>query len=412
MVLREDPLYAEAVVFLDDETVVKEMLYVEFQAVLDGVVGIPEFAKKSYHAAYVTIWHNLSVHTVVLFNLAFDKHGHVESKWNLPLRSLGSQAINGPDLGTGMMLVMTGDVCEDEDYKDLLWEPGKRKVEVLTSIRDSVKRNKLGLYVEDGGQRFSDYSLYTHAADKNLHAPRSNVDADYQQQLANNIEATLKFKYEAEIRTLKTQHEEIVRQLESQNAALQNQANGYQQVLADLESSNKEHIEIIVNKMKKKYESELIATKNGLEESLNVREMELHYSQENEEQLSEELQMLQDSLPNIKAEAMNEYIVNLFESGVEFMVTQAGLGSSSLKPEQLDGYLQSPSGYWAKQCNVSEDQYLDWLNHYENPGCQAGRTTGCPCDAKLARVMHPGDFVSGFSDMCPAHQLRRANDSY
>ena len=412
MVLREDPLYAEAILFFDEESVVKEMLYVEFQAVLDGVVGIPEFAKKSYQAAYVTIWHNLSMHTVVLFKLSFDKQGHVDAKWNLPLRSLGSQATNGPDLGSGMILVMTRDLCEDADYKKSLWEPGKRKVEVLTSIRDSIKRNKLGLYVEGGSSRFSDYTLYTHAAEQALGGAQTKVDSEYQQQLVNNIESTLKYKYEAEMRTLETQHAQIIRQLESQNAASKEQANGYQQVVADVEASNKKHIEIIVNKVKKKYESELSKIKGGFEEALNVREMELHYSKESETQLCEELQTLQNSLPHIKAEAMNEYIVNLLESGVQFIVTQSGIGSSSLKLQQLDGYLQSPTGYWAKQCNVSEDHYLDWSHHYNNPGCQAGRTTGCACDAKLTKVMHPTDFVSGYSDMCRAHQLCKAKDSY
>lgn len=412
MVLREDPLYAEAILFLDDASVVKEMLYVEFQAVLDGVVGIPEFARKSYHAAYVTIWRNLSVNTVVLFKLSFDKHGHVDAKWNLPLRSLSSQATNGPDLGDGMMLVMTRDLCEDADYEKLLWEPGKKKVEVLTSIRDSIKRNKLGLYVEDASSRFSDYTLYTHSTERSLGASPSKVDVQYQQQLANNIEATLKFKYEDEIRNLEQQHAEIVRQLESQNAALQKQASGYQDVVDDLEANNKEHIEIIVNKMKKKYEAELASTRSGLEEALNLREMELHYSKESEEQLGEELQKLKNALPHIKEEAMNEYIVNLFESGVQFIVTQSGIGSSSLKLEQLDGYLQSPTGYWAKQCNISEDHYRDWHNHFRNPTCQAGSTTGCACNAKLTKVKHPADFVSGYSDMCSNHQLRRANDSY
>ena len=412
MVLRSDPLYAEAILFLDGESVRKEMLFVEFQAVLDGVVGIPEFAEKYVRAAYTTIWRNLSVHTVVLVELKFDAHGHVDAGWNVPLRGLSSQAISGPDLGGGSIMIMTREHCEDADYKDFLWEPGPKTVAVLTAIRDSIKRNKLGLYSQEGNSRFSEYTLYTHATDRELPALQTSISDEYQQQLVSNIESTLKFKYEQQQRTLEQQHEEIVRQLEGQNASLQEQANGYQQLISDLEEANKEHIEIIANKMKQKFEGELNKTRNELADSLDVAQMELHYSQQNEEDLREELRKLEAELPRLKSDAMSEYITNLMESGVEFIVTQSGIGSYSLKTEQLDGFLQSPTGFWAKQCNVSEELYLDWYEHYKNPACQAGRTTGCACNVQLTRVNHPSEFIPGYSDMCRVHQLRQANESF
>ena len=42
--------YYEAVIFMGHKKVLKEMLYSEFEAVLDGVVGEPEFQNQTCHA--------------------------------------------------------------------------------------------------------------------------------------------------------------------------------------------------------------------------------------------------------------------------------------------------------------------------------------------------------------------------
>lgn len=138
MVLGQDKYFAEAVFFFEGNQVVKEILYVEFQAVLESVVGIPEYAKKECRAAYITVGSYLTLSTVVLFNIRFDKHGHVIKEWDLPLHALTRNAVAGPDLGQGNILLVTQKTCENE-YKNSLWDADKHELAVLTSIRDSVK---------------------------------------------------------------------------------------------------------------------------------------------------------------------------------------------------------------------------------------------------------------------------------
>ena len=55
----------EAVVFFKGSDVVKEMFFAEFEAVLDDVVGIPDFASDEIQAAFVQIEDTLGVTGVV-----------------------------------------------------------------------------------------------------------------------------------------------------------------------------------------------------------------------------------------------------------------------------------------------------------------------------------------------------------
>ena len=57
----------EAVMFFADQKISKQMLYPEFEAVLDGVVNIPEFTDQQMHAAYVLINPRLLVRSLVFF---------------------------------------------------------------------------------------------------------------------------------------------------------------------------------------------------------------------------------------------------------------------------------------------------------------------------------------------------------
>jgi hypothetical protein len=57
----------EAVIFFADGEIRREMLYPEFEALLDCVVPIRDFAGKTLEAAYVRLDARLAPVTVVLF---------------------------------------------------------------------------------------------------------------------------------------------------------------------------------------------------------------------------------------------------------------------------------------------------------------------------------------------------------
>ena len=67
----------DAIAFLDGNIVVKEMLYPEFEAILDNVVGIEEFKNSSATAAFLQINTQLKITAAVFFQVDFDGGGFV-----------------------------------------------------------------------------------------------------------------------------------------------------------------------------------------------------------------------------------------------------------------------------------------------------------------------------------------------
>lgn len=409
MVLKQDKHFAEAVFFLKGKEVIKELLYVEFDAVLESVVGIPEFANGEHLAAYVTISSYLTTRSVVLFKIQFDQDGHVEKSWNLPLYALARDAVLGPDLGQGSILVLTRSNCDNE-HKNDLWAPGKNEIAILTAIRDAVKRNKLGIY--DGGdrRRYGADGLRFGVPDFELEEELLEDGDDYKRDLIANIEKTLKHKYEDQIKKLHQHRDEVVNQLESQIKVLEKQAAGLKKQISTLEKEGKVHVDAIAGKYKKKLDKKLAQLKDSLTRELDTKALELHYSQDSEIQAQEEICQLKESIEGEKRQAVNGFLMNLLDAGVELIVTRSGIGSYSLKPEQVDSYIESTTEFWAKQLGVSETQYSIWYEHYQNPVCQAGNAADCSCGEPLTRVDHPQDFVSGYSDLCQAHQLKQSKD--
>jgi hypothetical protein len=89
----------EAVVFFRDGDVVKDMFYSEFEAVLDDVVGIPDFSGEEVNTAFIQIDESLKITGAVFFDVSFDSNGRVTGNWNIPLRYLFDHANFGLDLG-------------------------------------------------------------------------------------------------------------------------------------------------------------------------------------------------------------------------------------------------------------------------------------------------------------------------
>jgi hypothetical protein len=139
----------EAICFFGKKAVIKEMRYSEFEAVLDGVVGVSELATKTVNAAYVKINQSLKIHSVVTFSIDFNERGFADEDWNIPLRHLADNAGPGPDLGAGPVRLACRSQCSVSWYQRELWEPSQDGINHFILLRDAVKRNKLGLIVED-----------------------------------------------------------------------------------------------------------------------------------------------------------------------------------------------------------------------------------------------------------------------
>ncbi len=154
MSTREMGVVHHAVVFFDANVVVKEMLQVEFEAVLDQVVGLPEFAGREINACFLRINQRLQIVGAVFFLVDFDARGYVNRSWNVPIEHLIENAGRGPDLGGGRIRLACRSQCSVPWHARQLWDPvfGNEKGEgadsSLQQMVQAIQRNRLGLAVD------------------------------------------------------------------------------------------------------------------------------------------------------------------------------------------------------------------------------------------------------------------------
>ncbi|WP_193075319.1 hypothetical protein [Pseudomonas sp. FME51] len=145
----QKPLLTEAVMFFSEHGISREMLFPEFEALLDGLVAAPECADETIEAVFLQINHRLHVRAAVFITIDFDLDGYVNRLWNLPLRQLAEKASRGPDMGGGpIRLACLG--FGSSQYQANMWKPRQRGGKAdLTLIKSAVTRNALGILGDD-----------------------------------------------------------------------------------------------------------------------------------------------------------------------------------------------------------------------------------------------------------------------
>lgn len=144
----QDPqtLSHEAVIFFADGKICKEMMYSEFEAVLDGVVGLNDFAGDTIPAAFVIVSTQLKITHCVLFTIRFDRQGLADRAWNIPLRHLAETGGQGPDLGAGPIRLACRSQCPVAWHTDMLWDPDMSpQSNTFARLRDVIAENRLHL---------------------------------------------------------------------------------------------------------------------------------------------------------------------------------------------------------------------------------------------------------------------------
>lgn len=132
---------SELVFFWDGESIDKSMMFSDFEATLDGYVGLLAYAHEEKRAAYVQLDDNLQVNGVVLFTIAFDEGGFAERSWNLPLRHMAEIAGRGPDLGGGPIRLVCRSQCSISWHAPKLWDPQMGSAQnTFTQIQQEAER--------------------------------------------------------------------------------------------------------------------------------------------------------------------------------------------------------------------------------------------------------------------------------
>lgn len=455
----------QSVVFFVDGHVDREMMFTEFEAVLDNFVPLPAYADQTIQAVCLGINGQLKIVSAVFFLVSFDAAGNADRKWNVPLQQLIEQAEFGPDLGAGPIRLCCRSQCPVEWHVQDLWDPDmSRQPNDFVLLRDLVRRNRLGfkelpLEVDDihdlqaragavpmlgGGGMGGGLVLPAEGelsdADKALaHSLiqyiRKKVATDNEEQL-EQLErqyqlqlTTQKNKADDQIRELEQHHSDELRQFQShlqqmqelldqekqQAESLRRQVQEQQQMADKLRESFHEQLAETrqvegnqIELLKANFEAELELRVQGItgefEKQLDAKDVEIAYKNEQLSLAQDEIRQLHEEHAQLIKEAGEQFISRLRDNKVTFMAYHPGVGNMTIDLDSIGIYLENPIAYAASICKVSEADYRAWIAHYNNPVCcEYSAAKGETCGKKLRRVETPTQFVSGRSDRCPLH---------
>ncbi|MDD0842623.1 chromosome partitioning protein ParA [Pseudomonas sp. Gutcm_11s] len=435
----------EAVLFFNERGICKEMLFPEFEALLDNVVNMPEFADQQMRMAYVLINPRLLVRAVVFFYLDFDERGGADKGWNLPLRHLADNAGRGPDLGAGPIRLACRSQCPVSWHQMHLWDPslapGKND---LVLVRDAVKRNAIGLLVEEDAPVVLAERLQVAAEDKwqapdparqEIEKQAERNEQEHRLKTAQLIKqqrlriSTLGKQYEEELARLKLAGDEQQRALQTEihnlhqalrqqedlnnslKAQLGAQADSMQQTreelsrqLRDLERHGRTEADILRAQFDSELQARVAAALAESREQVAIRDVELAYRSEQESQLQQELALLKRERDELASQGGEQILERLAKLGVVFVVYHPGAGHLTIPLQDIARYQNNPMSYAAAKCFVSEEQYRQWLAHYQQPTCEASLPSGERCAMPIDRVETPSRFVVGESNCCARHK--------
>lgn len=439
-----------AVIFFDsNNTVAKEMLYTEFEAVLDHIVGVPEFEEKKINAVYLHINQHLQVTAAVFFQIGFEANGFTDKNWNIPLDHLAANAGSGPNLGAGQIKLACKSQCSVEWHQHEMWNPDQEH-KVFRRLRAVVKRNRLALpYVELDEDDISAVSKKASAKASGRGEKKSSridLDKDLKQRLSENFKQEIKQRtlevaadYKLKMASLKTEAQEhidkIHKQYREENKKLTETLAVAKQLFTEEKQKNiklkgtldKEaealHLaresfqkdlgkdqdvnEQKLSELQSKFELELHASVETataeLKERVEMREVELFYRDEQLGSLRDDVANLRQEKMALQAESGDNLIQRMAEQGVNFIVHNAGEDPITLAAANVAEYLESPAGYMAEFYDVDTPLYEQWLQHYELPVCNHKIAGGNICGQPVEKIDKPTQFIANKSDRCSTH---------
>lgn len=446
MSMQKKPQMVEAVMFFNDRGVCKEMLFAEFEALLDGVVNMPEYADQQMRVAYLLINPRLLVRAVVFFYLDFDERGAADKGWNIPLRHLADNAGRGPDLGAGPIRLACRSQCPVSWHQMHLWDPSLAPGHNdLVLLRDAAKRNSMGLLVEDDSPQLVEPQRLQMASEERWYTPdpaqeqadKNAEKADQEQRLkaAQLIKqqrlriSSMSQQHEDELAKFRLASDELAQSLQAQlqglqqalhqqeelnaslKAQLAEQVNGFQtnrqelaQQLRALELHARSEADILRGQFEAELQAKVAAAVVEYKEQVAIRDVELAYRNELDMQQEQEITRLKRERDEFASQGGEQILERLSKLGVVFVVYHPGAGHLTIPLQDVARYQDNPMAYAAAKCFVSEAQYRQWLNHYQSPTCEAQLPSGERCAMPIDRVDTASRFVIGDSNCCARHK--------
>lgn len=415
----------EAVLFLEEGAIAREMLYSEFEALLDGVVPVHGLAGRELQAAYVRLDTGLQPAVIVLFLIPFDQDGFPEQRWNLPLRQLAEASLAVPEPWARGIRLACRSRCPLPGWERGLWDAGPGLLgNTVEGIRARLAMNRLGL--EAGSPASVSPSADTAfvpvaapaAPDLPLQAERSSSaagqDAMFAVMKQSNLQMSLlREQSQREVGALQQRLEELRMRCEQLESLKQQALAGADRVRAEsgleietLRAQCDAHAAEILRLEEhgRALQAALTASEQGAAAALDAHQAELARQEEKVQSLSAELTLLRRDKLRLMDDGADAFFAALRDKNVNFVSFQPGAGHITIPVDDLGPFLENTEDYVAAKCKVTPEHYRRWLLHYANPVCQGTSGSGAACARPVTKVLKPAEFTAGLHDRCDIHK--------
>lgn len=444
MILDDDEL-AQAIVFFDDDRIIKEMHYAEFEAILDGFVPAFDLASQKAKAVFIEIDSKYRLHTSVFFCIQFNRKGEIDSGWNLPLQQIANMAMRGPDLGAGPIRLACKSQCPIQYFQQSLWDPDLRAGKGhLNALKKAVERNRLAVQFR---QSESDSSGSLGLGQPQLGVSTEQLELKISQELRKEYAkefrdhmaqvlkdqrlrtTTIHQEGEERIQALKLEHNQRIEEYRSlledkdrtineerlRNQSLKETIDGqvkkieglreyFEHKLEQAEGQERDVAHVLRNNFEVETEAKIEAATKELKEMLQMREVEMLYRNEQETQLKDEIARLRQQNQELTNNSGDHLLDKMKHKGISFVTFQPGAGHITIPTVDIPRFMENPVAYAADQCGVKESHYSAWLQHYQAPVCSATDENGKICGENITRCESPTDFLMGDGDRCDKHK--------
>jgi len=419
----------EAVFFLDDNQVTRRMLFSEFEALLDGLGALPDYADEEAKAVYAVIGRTGQIQALVFFMLYFDGNGLADASWNVPVERLAEVSGRGPDLGGGPIRLACRGQCSINWHQNDLWDPDMTPgSNDFLLLKKAVDQNRLRLPFERVADEVpmlsdvDDADGLTQGADAEKRVKLARLLKEQRlrirtlessrEQTADTSDREQKIVLHAYKNEIQTQKQSI-EQLKLINEKLKNKLASRNDQFLNLQDKVSDQV-MLVSKLeaglkgasggererleRQKMEAEIVL----LKEQLDRKNLDLAYRDEREEQLRAELEELSESIGHGADGA--SIIDKLKALDVVYVAYHPGAGHITMTSLEIKDYVENPNAFVAAKCFVTEAHYLRWLEHFESPVCMHVSAAGKACEKSLSKISSPSDFELGVNDLCEVHQ--------
>jgi len=433
----------EAILFFSGQEVSREMLYQEFEALLDCVVPMLDFKGLIVDAAYVRFDNRLLISGVVLFKLTFDESGYVDRNWNVPIQMLAERAASGPDLGAGPIRLASQSQCAVPGQETMLWD---LKSDTLQRITTRLAMNRLGLDISDSTRQQASRSTPAPvgAPISTAVAPAPAVPMSatvpvapaYTSGDAAGAVLAIMEQNNAQMAVLREQHQhELV--------AMQERLSGLQQQLQSLENEKRLLIEQLnqqaensesdrqataarvaelqremdasqasaIDEVRKQFEAQRVQLQRQCDEQIAAAETRVENAQRERQVAVDQLASLRGEITELSRDkrrlvdgGADQFFERLRAKNIQFVSFQPGAGHLTIAMDDLVAFLENSEKFVAEKCGVTVDHYLKWLRHYQNPVCIGAGASGAACAKPLQKQLKPAEFVVGLHDRCDIHK--------